>query len=256
MNVVVNISLGQVAAALTLVVVAIVVARWRETDLERDIGIAVVRSFIQLLAIGYLIQLIFDEDNLLFVFALIAAMVAFGAYTARSRASAVPGAMLPLVVALSLAAVTTLGLVLALGIFEPEARFLVPVGGMVVGNAMTASAVALDRLGHEFEQGSAQIEATLALGATARQAALPAVQRSLRAGTITLIDSTKTTGLIFFPGTMVGMLLAGADPVDAVRLQLILLYVLLGAISISALVATSMAYRNFFTPAQQLRELE
>ena len=256
MNVVVNISLGQVAAALTLVVVAIVVARWRETDLERDIGIAVVRSFIQLLAIGYLIQLIFDEDNLLFVFALIAAMVAFGAYTARSRASAVPGAMLPLVVALSLAAVATLGLVLALGIFEPEARFLVPVGGMVVGNAMTASAVALDRLGHEFEQGSAQIEATLALGATARQAALPAVQRSLRAGTITLIDSTKTTGLIFFPGTMVGMLLAGADPVDAVRLQLILLYVLLGAISISALVATSMAYRNFFTPAQQLRELE
>ncbi len=255
MNVGIDVSLGQVAAALALVALAIAVARWRETDLERDIGIAVVRSFIQLTAIGYLIQLIFDEDNLLFVFALIAAMVAFGAYTARARARDVPGAMLPLGLALSLAAVATLGLVLALGIFEPEARFLVPVGGMVVGNAMTASAVALDRLGHEFAQGAAGIEATLALGAPAREAALPAVRRSLRAGTITLIDSTKTTGLIFFPGTMVGMLLAGADPVDAVRLQLILLYVLLGSVSISALVATTMAYRNFFTPAQQLREL-
>jgi ABC-type iron transport system FetAB permease component len=71
---------------------------------------------------------------------------------------------------------------------------------------------------------------------------------------ITLVDSTKTTGLIFFPGTMVGMLLAGANPVDAVRLQLILLYVLLGAVSIAALISITLARRNFFTPAHQLRE--
>ena len=56
---------------------------------------------------------------------------------------------------------------------------------------------------------------------------------------ITLVDSTKTTGLIFFPGTMVGMLLAGAEPTDAVRLQLILLYTLLGSVAIAALVATA-----------------
>jgi putative ABC transport system permease protein len=82
------------------------------------------------------------------------------------------------------------------------------------------------------------------------------VQRSLRSGMITLVDQTKTTGLIFFPGTMVGMLLAGANPTDAVRLQLILLYVLLGSVAIAGVVSTSLAYRNFFTPAQQLRDLE
>lgn len=251
----IDISLVDVAASLVLVAVAVAIAAWRQTDLERDIGIAVVRSFVQLVAIGYVITLIFDQDNLLFVFALIAVMVAFGAFTARSRARRVPGAMLPLVIGLSLAAAATLGLVVGLGIFEPEARYLVPVGGMVVGNAMTASAVALNRLGDEFHDSAARIEATLALGATAREAALPAVRRALRSGTITLIDSTKTTGLIFFPGTMVGMLLAGADPTDAVRLQLILLYVLLGSVAIAALVSTTLAYRNFFTPAQQLREL-
>ena len=69
----------------------------------------------------------------------------------------------------------------------------------------------------------------------------PLVRRSLRSGMITLVDSTKTTGLIFFPGTMVGMLLAGADPVDAVRLQLILLYALLGSVAIAALTATTLA---------------
>jgi putative ABC transport system permease protein len=72
---------------------------------------------------------------------------------------------------------------------------------------------------------------------------------------IPLIDSTKTTGLIFFPGTMVGMLLAGASPINAVRLQLILLYVLLGSVALAALTATLLAYRNFFTPSHQLREL-
>ena len=254
MNPGIEISLGEVAAALVLVAVAIGISYWRRTDLERDIGIAVVRSFIQLTAIGYVIQVIFDEDNLLFVLALIAVMVGFGTYTARARARSVPSATLPLLIGLSLAGAGTLGLVVALGIFEPEARYLVPVGGMVVGNAMTASAVALNRLGDEFQDSGTTIEATLALGATSQEAGMPAVRRALRSGTIALVDSTKTTGLIFFPGAMVGMLLAGADPVDAVRLQLILLYVLLGSVAISALVSTTLAYRNFFTPAHQLRE--
>jgi putative ABC transport system permease protein len=71
---------------------------------------------------------------------------------------------------------------------------------------------------------------------------------------ITLVDSTKTTGLIFFPGTMVGMLLAGANPTDAVRLQLILLYVLLGAVALATLLAVILSRRAFFTSAHQLRE--
>jgi len=250
----IHLSIGQVAASLALVVVAVAISFWRRTELEADIGIAVVRSFIQLTAIGYVIKLIFDQDSIWLVLALLTVMVLFGAITARARAKKVPGAFGPLLIALALAGATTLGLVVALGVFDPKPRFLVPVGGMVIGNAMTASAVALNRLGDEMHDSRARIEATLALGATAQEAAMPAVRRSLRSGTITLIDSTKTTGLIFFPGTMVGMLLAGADPVDAVRLQLILLYTLLGSVSIAALVATTLAYRNFFTPAHQLRE--
>jgi putative ABC transport system permease protein len=250
----IQVSLGDVAATLALVAVAVAVSFWRRADLEEDIGIAVVRSFVQLIAIGYVINFIFDQDSLWFVVALIAVMVVFGALQARSRAKHVPHALGPLLLALALAAAATLGLVVALGVFEPKPRFLVPVGGMVVGNSMTAAAVALNRLGDEVSGHAREIEATLALGATSAQAAAPIVRRSLRSGMITLIDSTKTTGLIFFPGTMVGMLLAGADPTDAVRLQLILLYTLLGSVALSGLIAITLAYRNFFTPAHQLRE--
>ena len=251
----IHITLGQVASTLVLVAVAVAVSVWQRADLERDIGIAVIRSFIQLTAIGYVIELIFDQDNLGFVIALLAAMVLFGAVTARSRARKVPHVFGPLLIALALAGATTLGLVLALGVFEPQARYLVPVGGMVIGNAMTAAAVALNRLGDDVADSTHTIEATLALGATPTQAIRPVLRRSLRSGMIPLVDSTKTTGLIFFPGTMVGMLLAGAAPEDAVRLQLILLYVLLGSVALGALTSVLLAYRNFFTPAQQLREL-
>ncbi|HEY8467194.1 MAG TPA: iron export ABC transporter permease subunit FetB [Solirubrobacterales bacterium] len=251
----IDITLGEVAASLALVAVAVAISRWRGAGLEGDIGVAVLRSFVQLTAIGYVIQAIFDEDSLALVLALIAVMVVFGAFTARARARKVPDALGPLLVALALAGAATLGLVVALGIFEPEPRYLVPVGGMVIGNAMTAAAVALNRLGDDIRDKAQQIEATLALGASAREAAAPVVRASLRSGMITLVDSTKTTGLIFFPGTMVGMLVAGAEPTEAVRLQLILLWVLLGSVAISAVVATSLAYRRFFTPADQLRDV-
>jgi putative ABC transport system permease protein len=250
----IHLSLTEVLGALGLVAVALAVSLWQRVDLERDIAVAVARSFLQLTAIGYVIKLIFDRDELALVVALIAAMALFGAVTATGRTRAVPGAFWPLLIALALAGAATLGLVVALGVFPARPRYLVPVGGMVIGNAMTAAAVALNRLGDEVADASNQIEASLALGATATQAIRPVLRRSLRSGMIPLVDSTKTTGLIFFPGTMVGMLLAGAAPIDAVRLQLVLLYVLLGGVSIAALVAVLLAQRAFFTPAHQLRD--
>jgi putative ABC transport system permease protein len=251
----IDISIGQVAATLVLVGVAVAVSFWQRAGLEEDIGIAIVRSAVQLTAIGFVIKFIFDQDQLAFVVALISGMVLFGAFTARHRARNVPRAFGPLLVALGLAATATLVLVVALGVFDPKPRFLVPVGGMVVGNSMTAAAVALNRLGDEVRSSAARIEATLALGATSTQAMLPVLRRSLRSAMIPLIDSTKTTGIVFFPGTMVGTLIAGASPTDAVRLQLILLWTLLGAVALAALTAMGMAYRNFFTPAHQLRDL-
>lgn len=250
----IDVSLAEVALALVLVAIAVAASLWQRAELEDEIGIAVLRSFVQLTAVGYLIKVLFDADELSLVVLLIAVMVGLGALTARHRARRVPRVLGPLLIALALAAVATLGLVVVLGVFEPEPRYLIPVGGMVIGNAMTAAAVALNRLGDEVSSSRREIEATLALGATAGQSMRPILRRSLRSGLIPLIDQTKTTGLITFPGIMVGMILGGADPIDAVRLQLILLWTLLGAVAIAAFVSMGLAYRNFFTPAHQLRE--
>ena len=251
----IDVSLLEVLGSIALVALAAGISFWRRAELEEDLGIAVLRSFLQLSAVGYVIQAIFDSDSLWLVVALLAVMVGFGSWTAKGRARQVPGALVPIALALGAAAVITLGLVLVLGVFDPKPRYLVPVGGMVIGNAMTAAAVALNRLADDVRTQRLRIEATLALGATSAEAAQGLVTRALRSGMIPLVDSTKTTGIVFFPGTMVGMLLAGAEPVDAVRLQLILLWTLMGSVAISAVIATSLGYRGFFTEAHQLREL-
>jgi putative ABC transport system permease protein len=116
----IHLTLGQVAAALALVALAAAISIWQHADLERDIAVATARSFIQLTAIGYVIKLIFDQNSLIFVFALIAAMVLFGALTARQRARRVPHAFWPLLIALALAGTTTLALVVALACSKPK----------------------------------------------------------------------------------------------------------------------------------------
>src|SRR4029434_2655256 len=98
-----------------------------------------------------------------------------------------------------------------------------------------------------------KVEAALALGATSGQAASPIFKRALQRALIPLIDATKTTGIIFLPGAMVGMIIAGADPLEAVRLQIVVLYMLLGSVSIAAILVGLLSYRSFFTPRHQLK---
>ena len=107
--------------------IAIAVSIWERVDLERDIAVAVARSFIQLSAVGLVINVIFEQDRIVFVIALIAAMVLFGALTARNRARQVPGAFWPLLVALALAGAPTLVLVVVLG--RVRARAALPRAG-------------------------------------------------------------------------------------------------------------------------------
>jgi putative ABC transport system permease protein len=245
----------QVLGSLALVALAVTLSVWRHVPLEREIGWAVLRSFVQLIALGYVIKLIFDAGHVAYVVPLLALMVLFGAFTARNRARSVPNGFWVLLVALGVSAAATLGVALAVDALPATARTLIPVGGMVIGNAMTSAAVALSRLQDEVRSSANEIEARLSLGATSRQSIDPALRRSLTAGMINVVDSTKTAGLVFIPGTTVGMLLGGAEPLDAIKLQLILFYLLVGGVTIAVVLAGTLAYRGFFTAAHQLREL-
>ena len=248
--------MGTAASALltlALVGVAVALSVYQRLDLERDIGIAVVRSFVQLTAIGFVIDFVFGLQSLGAVALVLTAMVAFAAWTSARRAKGVPRALVVAAGAIGVAAVATLGTLVLLHLVPATARYLIPLGGMVIGNSMNTASLTLTRIRDDVMEQRLKVEAALALGATSRQAVSPILKTALRRAMIPLIDSTKTTGIIFLPGAMVGMIIAGADPLEAVRLQMVVLYMLLGSVSIAAILVGLLSYRSFFTPRHQLR---
>ena len=246
-------TVGSALLTLALVAVAVLLSLYERLDLEKEIGVAVVRSFVQLAAIGYVINFIFGLESLGAVALLLGGMVLFAAWTSARRAGEVPRAFVLAAVAVGVAAVATLGMLLALGVVPATARYLIPLGGMVIGNSMNAASLTLTRIRDDLAEQRAKVEAALALGATSRQAVAPILETALQRALMPLIDATKTTGIIFLPGAMVGMIIAGADPLEAVRLQIIVLYMLLGSVSIAAILVGTLSYRSFFTPSHQLR---
>jgi putative ABC transport system permease protein len=244
--------LPRIIGALVLVGLAMGISRWQKLGLEKDMLIAVVRSFIQLIAIGYALQFIFDADHPFFTFLVIGVMVGVGGYTAGQRGQHVPRSKRVATLSISIGTILTLGLLIALSVFPFGPQYIIPIAGMVVGNAMTATGVVMARLRDDLKLQRAEVEAALALGATKQQASLGQMRRALTTGMAPLIDRTKTVGLISLPGAMTGMILAGASPLEAVQLQIIVMYMLIGAVAFSGLTAVFLTYRQFFTPAHQL----
>jgi putative ABC transport system permease protein len=245
--------LPRVLLAVFLVFVAGVISRWQRADLEKDLFWAVVRSFIQLIAIGYVLQLVFEQDSPLWTLLVLVVMVSVASVTSGRRGKKTPNAHLIALVSIGVGTAATIGVLVLLNIFTFKPDQIIPIGGMVIGNAMTTATLVIMHFTDDMLDQRGDIEARLALGATGREASREHFRRALRGAMVNIIDTTKTIGLIKLPGAMTGMILAGASPVEAIQLQLIVMYMLVGANAFTGLSAAYLTYRQFFTPDHQLR---
>ena len=251
MNVGAGIGFGDVALAVLLVGVAVIVSRLRGVGLERDMAIATVRSFVQLLAIGYVLDFVFGGHGALTVL-ILAVMVTTATFTSGSRAKRVPGSRLIAAAAISVATAVTLGVLLLLGIIPLSARAAIPLGSMIISSAMNTTSLVMIRFYDDLASGRREVEARLSLGQTAHEAALPWHRKAMRTAMLPTVDQTKVVGLVALPGAMTGMILAGASPLAAIRLQLVVMYMLLGGNAFAALVAGELTVRRLFTADHQL----
>jgi len=247
--------LPRIGLALALVLAAGLISRWQRADLEKDLAVAAARSFVQLIAIGYLLELIFNQDNIWWTTLLLAVMITVAARTSGQRGHNTPAASLIAFLSISLGSVLTLAVLLIGGVFDYTPQAIIPIGGMIIGNAMTIASQVMDRMAVDLIDQRPLIESRLALGATSRQASHQQFRRALRSAMIPHIDTTKTTGLIKLPGAMTGMILAGASPLEAVQLQIIVMYMLVGAVTFTGLIAAYLTYRAYFTSAHQLKAI-
>ena len=183
------------------------------------------RCCLQLIVLGYALGWIFTVDRWELVLILITAMCFFAARTAVQRTPNVPAfptalAFLAMVVSTYLIMLVVCGLVISA---EPwyTARIVIPIAGMILGNAVTGIALSIDRLYAEVRSRRDQIEADLALGATPWEAVRECVREAIRAGMTPTINSLMLVGVVFIPGMMTGQILGGADPQMAARYQIV-----------------------------------
>lgn len=248
-----EISSWGVAVSGVLVLVAVGISAWKHLGLERSLVVAALRALVQLAAMGLVLQaLIAPGRPLALSWLWVVVMIGFAAWTVRRRAPEVPGAGWLAALAFSLAAVVTLGVLLGLGVFPAEGRTVVPLAGLMIGNSMNATVLAARRLVEELRDKRLEVEARLSLGQPATVAAQPYLRSVVRTALIPQVETTKAVGIVFLPGAMVGLLLAGVDPLEAIRVQIAVMYLVLGSTAVSATTVAIGLSKRLFTSDHRL----
>jgi len=240
------------ALASSLVFVAIILSMWQHLGLSREILWASIRALVQLLIVGVLLTILLQPgQSLWWSVVWVIAMLPFAADVVARRAPEVPQIRWISLVAFSVTLFVVLGLLFGLGVVPLEPRTLVPLAGMMIGNSMTATVLVSTRIVAEFQENRPLIEVRLALGFSAKDAFQPYLRSSLKTALVPQIETTKAVGIVFLPGAMTGLILAGADPMDAVRIQVVVMYLVLGSVAISTSVVALGLSRTLFTPDQR-----
>jgi putative ABC transport system permease protein len=182
-------------------------------------------------------------------------MVLVAAVTIRWRAREIPGVFALAFVSVGAATAVGLGVLFTLRIFPTEGRTVVPLAGMIIGNALASTVVAARRIVGELGDKRAEVEARLALGLPWPEAARPHVRSALRTAVLPQIESTKAVGLVALPGAMTGLILAGVKPVDAVKVQAAVMFMILGAVVTTATVVALGLTHRLFTADHRLVRL-
>lgn len=239
-------------AAMAVVLMAMILSHVQKLGLEREMIYSILRAFLQLSVIGFVLQFIFTQKNSGWILLAYFFMVCVAGYTAGQRAKHVPRGKYVAGVSILAGTSVTMFLLVLLKVFPFTPRYIIPVAGMMVGNTMTVTGVTMKRLRDDIKTQTNLVETSLALGATPRQATHQQMKRALILALSPVLDNTKTVGLISLPGAMTGLIMGGASPLKAIQLQIVVMNMLVGASTVSSITSAYLCWHAFFTKAYQL----
>ncbi|NNG12075.1 MAG: iron export ABC transporter permease subunit FetB [Halobacteria archaeon] len=254
------ITLGYVdlAIAASLVLLLALLSVRLQAHVSRQLLVAALRTAIQLTLIGLVLKALFANVHLAWVslLALFMLLVAGREVMVRQerRFKGWWGyAVGTISMFLSSFAVTVFALIVILGEspwYTPQ--YAIPLLGMLLGNTMTGIAIAMDRLTHAAWEQRAIIEARLMLGQRWDEAVLEMRQQAIRSGMIPIINAMAAAGVVSLPGMMTGQILAGAPPVEAVKYQILIMFLIAVGTGLGTLAAVTIGSRRLFDERQRL----
>jgi putative ABC transport system permease protein len=254
---IIDVSWFDLAWAGGLMLIAVGISHWQKLGLAQRLVIGAIRTVVQLMLVGYALVYIFALDRWYLVGVALLCMLLVATKAAVNRQFSASRTLLMITgVAMLLASGLTLLYISTLVVrvtpwYNPQ--YLIPLFGMIIGSAMNAAAIAAERLASEMAARTAEIEAYLALGATAQQASQQPVRQALRAALMPTVNGLMVVGIVTLPGMMTGQILAGASPLIAIRYQIVVAFMQAAAVAITTAIVTLWYRRTFFTAALQLK---
>lgn len=250
-----QLSYPQVAAAALLILVNGAISLALKLGLERRLVVAAVRTVVQLLLVGLVLQWVFALSRWYLVVALMGVMaLVAGVAAVRRTDRRYPGIWLNAILSVwvsswLITAAALFGIVDVEPWFSPQ--YAIPLLGMILGNTLNGISLGLDRLGEELTGRRGEVEGLLALGATRWEAARGPVRHAVRTGMVPIVNTMMVVGVVSLPGMMTGQLLAGVDPVEAVKYQVVIMFLIASGTALGTVGVVLLSYRRLFNPRHQ-----
>ncbi|MGT2398073.1 ABC transporter permease [Staphylococcus aureus] len=245
-----NTALGLTAL---LLVIPIIISYKEGLHIIKDLIVATLRAVVQLIILGFLLHYIFKINDKWLLILCVLVIIINASWNTISRASPVMHHVFWIsFLAIFIGTALPLGGTGATGAIHFTANEVIPIGGMLANNGLIAINLAYQNLDRAFVQDGTNIESKLSLAATPKLASKGAIRESIRLAIVPTIDSVKTYGLVSIPGMMTGLIIGGVPPLQAIKFQLLVVFIHTTATIMSALIATYLSYGQFFNARHQL----
>lgn len=239
------------AFTLIFVLIPLILSKTLKLGLEKDTIVATIRSTIQLFFIGYVLKFVFDSEHFIYIILMVLLMITVATLNARKKGKNIKGITWIIAFTLIVIELITQGVLLGFHIIPPTAQYIIPISGMLIGNSMVLSILFLNRFTAEIEASVDITELILSLGGTPKQAIHNQLINAIKTSVIPTIESQKTIGLVQLPGMMSGQIIGGADPLQAVQFQLLILFGLLTTATLSSVLIGFLSYPTLFNERMQ-----
>lgn len=245
-----NTALGLTAL---LLVIPIIISYKEGLHIIKDLIVATLRAVVQLIILGFLLHYIFKINDKWLLILCVLVIIINASWNTISRASPVMHHVFWIsFLAIFIGTALPLAGTIATGAIQFTANEVIPIGGMLANNGLIAINLAYQNLDRAFVQDGTNIESKLSLAAIPKLASKGAIRESIRLAIVPTIDSVKTYGLVSIPGMMTGLIIGGVPPLQAIKFQLLVVFIHTTATIMSALIATYLSYGQFFNARHQL----
>lgn len=239
--------------ASTLVIIPIFISYKEKLGLEKEIVVSILRAIVQLIIVGYILDVIFGLKNPICTLILILIMIVNASVNTKKRGRGINKVFTISFVSILIGASVTISILVISGVIKFSPNEIIPIAGMIISNSMIAIGLSYTNLNNSFKNKREEVEVKLSLGADVKEASKSILRDSVKVAIIPTIDSAKTLGIVSLPGMMTGLILAGVSPLTAIKFQIMVTFMLLSASAVSTIIATYLYYKDFFNERKQLK---